>query len=125
MKKETIRACSIWRALGTVGDTPVLLIMERAFLGVRHFDAFVDQTGLARSVVSNRLKKLTEENCLSKQQPEKGKRLEYILTEKGRDLFDVALMMLRWQHKWEPGERHFGVELVHRDCGKIMEPVPS
>ena len=29
MKHETIRACSIWRALEVVGDVPVLLIMEK------------------------------------------------------------------------------------------------
>ena len=114
MKKETIRACSIWRALETVGDVAVLLIMERAFLGVRHFEEYVDQTALARSVVSNRLKKLVEANCLSKQKMKHGRRFEYVLTAKGRELFDVALMMLRWQHKWEPGKRQFQVELFHQ-----------
>ena len=34
---ETIRACSIWRALEVVGDVPVLLIMERG-LGLGIFD---------------------------------------------------------------------------------------
>jgi len=125
MKMETIRACSIWRALEVVGDVPVLLIMERAFLGVRHFEEFVDQTALARSVVSNRLKKLVEEDCLEKKKPARGKRFEYLLTDKGRELFSVALMMLRWQHKWEPEKRRFRVELVHQACGHAIEPVPS
>jgi DNA-binding HxlR family transcriptional regulator len=34
-------------------------------------------------------------------------------------------MILRWQHRWEPGERGFSVRLVHRGCGKAMEPVPQ
>ena len=54
MKHETIRACSIWRALEVVGDVPVLLILEQAFLGKRRFDDFVQETGIARSVISNR-----------------------------------------------------------------------
>lgn len=55
---RTIRACSIWRALDVVGDVPVLLIMEQTFLGTHSFDEFVARTGLARSVVNGRLKKL-------------------------------------------------------------------
>lgn len=122
MKHETIRACSIWRALDVVGDVPVLLIIEQAFLGRRRFDDFVNQTGLARSVVSDRLAKLVEAGVLSKAaQRQSG----YALTEMGRGLFPVALMILRWQHRWEPGERGFSVRLVHRGCGQAMEPVPQ
>lgn len=122
MKHETIRACSIWRALDVVGDVPVLLIIEQAFLGRRRFDDFVNQTGLARSVVSDRLAKLVEAGVLSKAaQRQSG----YALTEMGRGLFPVALMILRWQRRWEPGERGFSVRLVHRSCGMAMDPVPQ
>ena len=122
MKLETIRACSIWRALEVVGDVPVLLIMERAFLGTNRFDAFVDETGVPRSVISDRLKKLVHEECLVKRPEPKGRRSFYRLTEKGRNLFPVALAMLGWQHRWEPGEPGFTVQLVHRNCGHVTEP---
>lgn len=119
MKHETIRACSIWRALEVVGDVPVLLILEQAFLGRRRFDEFVKETGIARSVISNRLERLVESGVFIKL-PEK--RAGYRLTEKGRDLFPVALMILRWQYRWESGERGFAIDLVHRDCGQKMVP---
>ncbi|MEJ6595980.1 helix-turn-helix domain-containing protein [Parasphingorhabdus sp.] len=122
MKHETIRACSIWRALEIVGDVPVLLIMERAFLGTNTFEAFVDETGVPRSVVSGRLKKLVDEDCLVKKPEPKGRRRFYRLTEKGRDLFPVALAMLGWQHRWESGERGFTVQLVHKTCEHVAEP---
>ena len=122
MKHETIRACSIWRALEVVGDVPVLLILEQAFLGRCRFDEFVRETGVARSVISNRLEKLVEVEVLSKQQQ---RRAGYRLTEKGRDLFLVALMILRWQHRWESAERSFAINLVHRDCGQKMVPAAS
>ena len=70
---RTIRACSIWRALDVIGDVPVLLLMEQALLGIHSFDEFVARTGLARSVVNGRLKKLVEEDCLAKV-PRKGGR---------------------------------------------------
>jgi DNA-binding HxlR family transcriptional regulator len=119
VKYETIRACSIWRALEVVGDVPVLLILEQAFLGKHRFDEFVQETGVARSVISNRLGKLVEADVLAKL-PER--RAGYRLTEKGRDLFWVALMILRWQHLWASVERDINVSLKHRNCGQTMFP---
>ncbi len=122
MKHETIRACSIWRALGVVGDVPVLLILEQAFLGKHRFAEFVQETGIARSVISNRLERLVESGIFTKLQE---KRAGYRLTEKGLQLFPVALMMLRWQHRWELGGRGFAIELIHRGCGQQMVPLAT
>ena len=121
-KIDTIRACSIWRALEVVGDVPVLLIMEQAFLGKHRFQEFLDETGIARSVLSNRLEKLVEVDVLLKNvQRQKG----YRLTDKGRGLFPVALMILRWQRRWEAGARGFEVEMIHSFCGHNVLPVPT
>ena len=84
MKHETIRACSIWRALEVVGDVPVLLILEQAFLGRRHFAEFVQETGVARSVVANRLKKLVDGDVFAKPA---GRQSGYRLTQKGWTCF--------------------------------------
>jgi DNA-binding HxlR family transcriptional regulator len=119
VKHQTIRACSIWRALEVVGDVPVLLILDQAFLGKHQFDEFVRETGLARSVISNRLQKLVEAGVFIKAPERRG---GYRLTEKGHDLFPVALMILRWQYRWEMDEREFVLGLVHRECGAKMVP---
>lgn len=119
MKHETIRACSIWRALDVVGDVPVMLILEQAFLGHHRFEEFVAEAGLARSVVSNRLAGLVKAGVLAKPV---GRRGGYSLTEMGLDLFQVALTIRRWQHRWEPGERDISVRLVHLDCGASIKP---
>ncbi|WFL76317.1 helix-turn-helix domain-containing protein [Altererythrobacter arenosus] len=121
MKMESIRACSIWRALEVVGDVPVLLILEQALQGRHRFDEFVVGTGLSRSVLSNRLAKLVAAGVLVKaKERQKG----YALTEMGRTLFPVALMILRWQSIWEPEGRSINVKLIHRACGKAMVAVP-
>ena len=119
MKHETIRACSIWRALEVVGDVPVLLILEQAFLGKHRFDEFVVESGIARSIISNRLTKLVDANVLVKLP---GRQAGYRLTEKGKGLFPLALMILQWQHRWESDARGFTVELVHRGCGMATVP---
>ena len=121
---RTIKACSIWRALDVVGDVPALLILEQAFLGTHGFDDFVARTGLARSVVSGRLRKLVEEDCLAKRPRKEGRGAYYALTKKGRDNFPNALMMLRWQHRWEAASRDFQVNLHHMTCDAVIEPVP-
>ncbi|MBF6601592.1 MAG: helix-turn-helix transcriptional regulator [Sphingorhabdus sp.] len=122
MKIDTIRACSIWRALEVVGDVPVLLIMEQAFLGKGRFQEFLEETGIVRSVLSNRLVKLVETDVFTKDtQRQKG----YRLTEKGRGLFPVALMILRWQRRWEWGARGFEVRMFHRECGNETIPQPT
>jgi DNA-binding HxlR family transcriptional regulator len=122
VKHQTIRACSIWRALEVVGDVPVLLILEQAFLGRHLFGEFVEETGLARSVVSNRLTRLLEADVLQKR-PELGG--GYRLSQKGRELFPVALMILRWQHLWTEGERGYRVTLRHQTCGHATVPLAS
>jgi len=121
VKHQTIRACSIWRALEVVGDVPVLLILEQAFLGRHLFGEFAEETGLARSVVSNRLARLVEADVLDKLPASTG----YRLTEKGRGLFPVALMILRWQNRWATGERGYQVRLRHRGCGQAIAPLAS
>ncbi|WP_336987093.1 winged helix-turn-helix transcriptional regulator [Altererythrobacter aquiaggeris] len=122
---ETIRACSIWRALEVIGDVPVLLVLEQSFLGTSSFEAIVEKTGLPRSVVSDRLKKLVAEDCLGKNVARASRRAKYQLTEKGRDLFPIALAMLFWQHRWETGKRKFIVRIHHSRCGRSIEPRPA
>jgi DNA-binding HxlR family transcriptional regulator len=87
--------CSIARALEIVGERWTLLIIRDAFLGLRRFEEFQENLGIARNVLTDRLNRLVEEGVLERvrysEQPE---RYEYHLTEKGRGL-DVALAGLR------------------------------
>lgn len=125
MKMETIRACSIWRALEIVGDVQTLLILEQAFLGTRNFEMFVNKTGISRSIVAGRLRKLVDSGCLERITADTGKRQQYALTRKGRELFPASLLMMRWQQRWESRERAFRVVLTHVDCGNDTTPSPQ
>jgi DNA-binding HxlR family transcriptional regulator len=48
--------CSIASALDTVGEPWTLLIVRDAFYGVRRFDDFQENLGIARNVLTARLK---------------------------------------------------------------------
>ena len=55
-------ACSVARALSIVGERWTMLILREAFLGRRRFDDFQAGTGIARNILSARLKTLVEQN---------------------------------------------------------------
>ena len=93
--------CSIARTLEVVGERWTLLIIRDALLGLRRFDQFQESLGIARNVLTDRLKRLVEEGILERvRYSERPERFEYHLTDKGREL-GVALAGLR---QW--GDKH-------------------
>src|SRR4051812_15920954 len=89
--------CSIARALEVLGDRWTLLVIRDAFLGVRRFDDFQRDLGVARNVLTDRLGRLVEEGVLERvRYQERPERSEYRLTEKGLDLWPVTMALLRW-----------------------------
>jgi len=122
---QYIRTCSIWRALEIVGDTPTLLIMQSYWLGARRFDEFCKQTLLLKTVVSDRLKKLVENDCMVKvAYSERPKRYEYKATQEFLDFYPTALAMLHWERKWGKKSGKIRVRLKHKDCGETTNPRP-
>jgi DNA-binding HxlR family transcriptional regulator len=93
--------CSIARALEVVGERWTLLIVRDAFLGLRRFDEFQENLGIARNVLADRLNRLVEEGILERvRYSERPERYEYRLTAKGREL-NIALAGLRqWGDKY-------------------------
>ena len=81
--------CSIARALEVVGERWTLLILRDVFLGVRRFDEIQRDLGIARNVLAARLEQarratgVLERRRYSEHPP----RDEYLLTEKGLDLW--------------------------------------
>lgn len=124
-KNKLIRTCSIWRSLEVVGDTPTILILEAYWLGERRFDGFCKATGLLKTVVSDRLKRLINNDCMVKiAYSERPKRYEYKATEKLIDFFPMALVMLHWERKWNKSPNKIKLTLTHTRCGKTSEPFP-
>lgn len=123
---KMIRTCSIWRALDVVGDVPTMLILEAFWLGERRFDGFQQRTGLLKALLSTRLKAMTEAGLMEKRRySDRPARYEYWLTEKGRDLYWVALAMLRWEKRWGAAATKFTVQLDHEACGgQDIDPIP-
>jgi hypothetical protein len=81
---------------------------------------------MARSVLTARLRKLTEHGVLERREySEHPPRYEYYLTEKGRSLFPLIAVLLQWGDTWAPGESGPPVVLVHDACGQVTQPALS
>jgi len=115
--------CSIARTVDLLGDAWTLLILRDVFYGVRRFEVFQRNLGLARNVLTQRLDRLVDEGVLVRvPYQERPVRHEYRLTDKGRALFDVLLALLRFGDDWCAPDGP-PVALRSRASGHRLRPV--
>jgi DNA-binding HxlR family transcriptional regulator len=117
--------CSVAQCLEIVGEWWTLLILRDVFLGYSRFDEFESRLGIARNVLTQRLERLVDAGVLERvPYQERPVRHDYLLTDKGRDLWHVVTAMRQWGDRWAaPGGAP--VELVHHACGEVVDVVPS
>src|SRR5277367_736382 len=91
--------CPIARGVSVIGEWWTLLIVREAFYGVKKFADFQTRLGIAKNILTVRLKQLVKDGILQLDSST-GKRSQYVLTEKGRDLIYVLLAIGQWGGKW-------------------------
>lgn len=115
-------ASSIVRSLAIIGDWWTLLIVRDAFMGVTRFDEFHRHLGIARNILSSRMKNLVAAGIMErKQYLDKPARYEYVLTEKGVDLHKVLSALKQWGDKWIYQSTNLPFVVQHIDCGGSLE----
>ena len=101
--------CPVGRALDEIGDWWSLLIIRDAFDGMRRFGEFQKRLGISKGILTARLKHLVSIGVLemSPVADEDGYK-EYVLTDKGKDLFLVIVSLRQWGegHCFDKAERH-------------------
>ena len=116
--------CSLARTIGVIGDRWSLLILRECFLRTRRFEGFEFALGITRHLLSERLKKLVRQGVLRRvPYQEAPKRHEYILTQKGLDLYPVMMALVHWGDTHMMDERGRPLLHEHRKCGKMFDPV--
>lgn len=116
-------SCPVARSVDIVGDRWSLLIVRDAFDGMCRFGDFQRSLGVARNILSDRLRKLVDAGILETQAASDGTAYqEYVLTTQGQSLFPVVVALRQWgeRHLFDRRERHS--VLVDKRTGK---PVPS
>jgi DNA-binding HxlR family transcriptional regulator len=113
--------CPIARALDAVGDWWSLLIVRDAMFGLRRFGEFQKSLGMARNILTARLRGLVAAGILDSVPATDGSAYrDYVLTQKGRDLFPVLVALRQWGEAHQFRDGPCPVELLDRDKG---EPV--
>lgn len=107
--------------LRLVGDRWSILIVRAALRGVRRFDDFCTDLGIARPVLTNRLRRLVDGGLMTKEQySARPPRYEYRLTPAGVALSPALVALIRWaEHHVDEGDP--GPALVHAPCGTELE----
>lgn len=124
MKRKSLEdaPCPVARTLDVIGDWWSLLIVRDAFDGVRRFSEFQKGLGMAKNILSTRLRTLVAQGILEIAPASDGSAYqEYILTDKGRALFPVIVGLRQWGEDHLFAEQEAHSTLVESDSG---QPIP-
>jgi DNA-binding HxlR family transcriptional regulator len=97
-----------------------LLVLRQAFSGVRRFDQFRDQLGVADNVLSKRLATLVDAGLLRRvaYQDRRRTRSEYVLTDAGADTLPVITALAQWGERHRPhADPDVRMDIIDRMCG--------
>jgi DNA-binding HxlR family transcriptional regulator len=112
--------CPVARSLDSLGDWWSLLIIRDALLGIRRFSEFQKNIGLAKNILTVRLRLLVEHGILKLVPASDGSAYqEYVLTPKGRGVFPVLVALRQWSEKFS-GDG-FPTVLVDRNNGRPVK----
>jgi DNA-binding HxlR family transcriptional regulator len=121
MRRTSLKTanCPVARSLDVIGDWWSLLIVRDACRGLRRFSQLQKSLGMARNILTVRLRGLVTDGILQLiPAPDGGAHQEYVLTEKGRGLLPVLLALRQWGVANFPDGAPWGSEWIERDTGR-------
>jgi DNA-binding HxlR family transcriptional regulator len=111
--------CPIARSLEALGDWWSLLIIREALLGVSRFGEFQKKLGLAKNILTARLRALVDQGILATAPASDGSAFEeYRLTAKGRGVFPILVALRQWSEEFDERPEEISTLLVDRENGK-------
>lgn len=115
--------CPVAQAMAVIGDSWTVLILRDALRGATRFEAFQSGTRASRAILSDRLSHLVEHGVMERVQYEAHPpRHEYRLTERGRALQPVLMMLSHWAETQLPVKTR-STGRRHATCGHRFKPV--
>ena len=111
--------CPVARSLDALGDWWSLLIIRDALMGISRFSEFQKSLGLAKNILTVRLRALVDHGILKTAPASDGSAYrEYLLTPKGRGGFSVLIALRQWSEEFSCEPRGFATLLVDRSTGR-------
>ena len=106
-------------ALDAINDRWSLHIVRALAFGASRYTEILRAVGAPRDVLASRLKKLTESGILQPRSTEDGGHAGYELTQKGKDLGQVILVLKRWGDTYRDEDVPL-VDFIHEVCGNVF-----
>ena len=106
-------------ALDAINDRWSLHIVRALAFGASRYTEILRAVGAPRDVLAARLRKLTESGIVQARAAGKGVAAGYELTQKGRDLGQVILVLKRWGDTYRDAEVP-SVDFIHDVCGAVF-----
>ena len=109
-------------AADILGDRWTALVLSSAWFRLRRFSDIQRTLDIAPNILTRRLNHLSQHGILARHQyQQRPVRAEYILTEKGFDLYPMTVALLRWGDRWIAGDNAVPIILTHKPCGEQLE----
>ena len=120
---SALENCPIANVTELLGDHWSLMILRESFLGTVHFGQFETNLGIARNILSSRLKRLVEAGLMDRVPcPEDRRVHEYRLSDSGRALHPVLIALAQWSQRWLNPDCE-SLRIVERATGEAIRPV--
>jgi DNA-binding HxlR family transcriptional regulator len=114
--------CPIARSLDAIGDWWSLLIIRDAMQGRCRFGEFQKSLGLAKNILTVRLRALVERGILELAPASDGSAYqEYVLTPKGRGIFPIIVALRQWSEEFDETPEEIATILVDRENGRPVK----
>lgn len=86
--------------MGEIGDGWMLLTLWAALNGTNRFEELLSQLGVARNILSDRLRRLVETGLLERRPiAPNSKRYEYVPTDRAKPLIEPLKLLYNWGEK--------------------------
>jgi len=105
-----------------LGDRWTALVLSSAWFHLRRFSDMQRALNIAPNILTRRLNHLSQHGILARHlYQQRPARAEYILTEKGFDLYPMTVALLRWGDRWVAGDGRAPIILTHKPCGARLD----
>ncbi|QAY91245.1 helix-turn-helix domain-containing protein [Pseudomonas sp. ACM7] len=116
--------CPVARTLEAIGDRWSLMIIRDAFDDIRRFSEFQKSLGVAKNILASRLKTLVEVGVFDVRPASDGSAYkEYVLTDKGREIFPVVVSMRQWGERFLFKPEETRSVLLDNESGQSLMPI--
>ena len=117
-------ACAIARALDAIGDWWSLLIVRDAMSGKRRFGEFQKSLGLAKNILTVRLRKLVDVGIMVVEPASDGSAYkEYVLTRKGERLHVAMVALWQWGEDYAFAPHETAPRMMDVRNGRPLPPL--